>query len=72
MEAPAVLDSHTYIVASLNYFIDGFAVGFAPVSTVNEEHIGALRFCDFHAIKMAVNIVAGKIDVTGKDLPQFI
>ena len=47
-------------------------MGFAPLLTIQEQHISSLRLGHLHLIEMFLNIIACKLHVLGEHLAKFI
>ena len=68
----AVLYHHAHIPAGLFQLLDGLAMGPAPLGAVHKEHVGGFGAEGLHALKVGLDIVAGVVDVAGKDVQQLI
>ena len=45
---------------------------FAPFRTIQKQHVSSLWAADLHSLKVFLNIIAGKVYVSGQYLTQFI
>ena len=70
-EGSPVLPRHADVPAGLDKLVQGLAVAAAPVVAVEEEHIGALRLGNAHAVKALGYVPAGEVNVAGQHLPQL-
>ena len=72
VERTSVLPCDSHIPACLQKFIHGPAMLPAPLFAVQIQHIGSLRLCKFHTVKMFPDIVISVIDIFTQHLAQFV
>ena len=72
VEGSPVLPDDAHIPACLQQLVQGLAVLSAPGFAVQEEHIGALRAGEGHALEMLTDEAAGEVHITGDGLAELI
>ena len=72
VERSAVLPDDPHLLPRADQVIHAGVVGLAPAGTVQEQHIGALRFGHGHPREVLPDKADGVIDVLFQYLAQFI
>ena len=70
MEWSAVLPHDSNFQSGALQLVHIFAMGFAPLLTIQEQHISSLRLGHLHLIEMFLNIIACKLHVLGAYQPE--
>ena len=72
MEGAAVLPGHAHAPPGAKQFAHIAAVLLTPRGAVEEEHVGALRLHDPHALEMLSDIRARPIDGVAEHLGKLV